>query len=190
MFKSHQRNHLSQKRNTFEIGRLQRVPRNQRYHQVEHMIERLLRARGHEMQDQFYHPSASVREKNSLGRMSVSVKTVLDAAREHEEETCKGYNHGQRNDSFYRNNSILTVPTRTIRRNNACNNVGILIWWNALLPSEPVLGFHKSSLEFHMTKSLTCKQRLRWRSEHQPSWRPKRAQHVQQHLQQNRRSQL
>ena len=45
---------------------------------MEHMIERSLRAHGHEMQDQLHqHPGASVWERGSLGRMSVPVETVL-----------------------------------------------------------------------------------------------------------------
>ena len=55
------------------------------------MIERLQRACGHEIQGQLHqHPGESEREKSSLGRMSVQVKTVLNAAQKHEEVICWG----------------------------------------------------------------------------------------------------
>ena len=59
------------------MRRVPHVPRDHRDHQMEHMIERLLRADGHKMQDKLHHHSgAPVREKSSLGRRFVLVKTV------------------------------------------------------------------------------------------------------------------
>ena len=62
-------------------GRLASGPRNQRYHQMGCMIERSLRFHGHETQGQLHHhPGASVREKGSLGRMSVGVLIIMKEA--------------------------------------------------------------------------------------------------------------
>ena len=79
------------------MGRLPHVPGNQKDHQMEHMIERSLRARGREMHSQLHHhPGASVREKSKIGGMTVSVKTVLNAVQGHELVICLGHNHSQR----------------------------------------------------------------------------------------------
>ena len=58
-----------------------------------HMIERSLRAHGHEIQSQLHqHPGASVREKASLGHLPVPVKTVLNALQGHEEVLSEIFN--------------------------------------------------------------------------------------------------
>ena len=44
------------------------------------------------------HRGESVGEKSSLGRMFVSVKTVLNTVQEREEVICSGHNQGQRSD--------------------------------------------------------------------------------------------
>ena len=63
-----------------------------------HMIERSLRAHGHEIQSQLHHhPGAPERERSSIGRKSVPV-TVLNDVQEHEEATCSGHEHSQRSD--------------------------------------------------------------------------------------------
>ena len=54
---------------------------------------------------------ASVREKNSLGRLPVPKKTVLSTVRGHYEVVFSGHNHGQRIDFPCQNNSTLTVST-------------------------------------------------------------------------------
>ena len=65
------------------------VLHNQRDPQMEHVIERSLRAHGHEIQGQLHqHPGAPVWEKGSLGRTFVPVKTVLNAVQENEEVIC------------------------------------------------------------------------------------------------------
>ena len=68
-----------------------RVPYNQRNHRMVHMIERSLRSHVSEMSGQLYqHPGVSGREQDSLCRMSVPVKTLSSAMKEHEEVTCTG----------------------------------------------------------------------------------------------------
>ena len=53
------------------------------------MIGHSQRANESEMYDQLHHHSAaSMREKKSLGRLSVPEKNVLSVAQEHEEVTC------------------------------------------------------------------------------------------------------
>ena len=102
--------HSSQKRKTSEMKQPPHVPCNWRDHQMAHMIERSLRAHGFEMLQQLHQYSdGSTREKGSLGRMSVRVKTVLSAVQEHEEVMCSGHDHCQRNAFPCRNNSTLTV---------------------------------------------------------------------------------
>ena len=58
-----------------------------------HMIERSLRAHGHEIQGQLHqYPGASVREKARLGHLPVPVKTVLNALQGHEEVLSENFN--------------------------------------------------------------------------------------------------
>ena len=78
-----------------------------------HMVERSMRAHGHEMQSQLHqHLGASVKEKGSLGRTSVAAEDSAEhAVQEHEEVICSGHNLGQRSDFPCRNNSTLTLCT-------------------------------------------------------------------------------
>ena len=57
------------------------------------MIERSLRAHGHEIQGQLHqHPGASVREKARLGHLPVPVKTVLNALQGQEGVLSENFN--------------------------------------------------------------------------------------------------
>ena len=109
---SERSNYSFPKRETFDMTQPLHVRCSKRHHRTVHVIGRSLRAHGYEMRGQLHHhPGASVREKSSLGRLSLPMKIVLSAVREHEEVICPGHNHGQRSDFPWRNNSTLTVST-------------------------------------------------------------------------------
>ena len=76
------------------------------------MIGHLQKAHEYEIHRQLdHHPDASVREKNSLGRLRVTERCVSNTVQGHEEKICSGHNHGQRSDLSCRINSTLPVST-------------------------------------------------------------------------------
>ena len=94
------------------MRQLLHVPCNKKEHRTIHVTEHSLWAHGCEMQGRLHQrPSAPVSQENSLGRMSVPVRIVLSAGREHEVGICSSHNYSQRNDVPRQSNSTPTVLT-------------------------------------------------------------------------------
>ena len=68
-----------------------------RDHRTVHVIGHSLRAHEYEIRSQLdLHPDASVREKNSLGRLPVPERCVSSAVQEHEEGICWGHHQSKK----------------------------------------------------------------------------------------------